>query len=276
MSYSDSHIPDDMADAILAEASRLYSEANGGYSRENLQEACSEVGISASIFQKAVRRVEAKRDRRPMQSNYRRLEPVKLDSQTICWSVQSGKAVGVQTCTKTHTTFMSTGFSVVPLHTTETVIKLFIKREHGARHPLVLRNSASKIRVREGQRVSALWGHIGGKASGWLIFINHSDRTWHWVSSPQYFFKSLALFQPLSGWWLFFFLGLLIAALCLPSTLFFWPLFLKLSGIYVGIIESTFCVCVFTIQRIRAQLAWRFLELRIAEMVGQLMAEEVL
>ncbi len=54
MSHSDSHIPDDRADEILAEASRLQSEANSGYSREELQKACLEAGISTAWFKRGL------------------------------------------------------------------------------------------------------------------------------------------------------------------------------------------------------------------------------
>ncbi len=276
MSHSDSCIPDDMANEILAEASRLHSEADSGYSREELQQACSEAGMPDSIFQKAVQTVKAKRQRRPTKANRQRLEPINLDNQTICWSVWSGRAVDVKTYAETRIIPMNSGFGVVPYRTTETVIKLSIKKENGAKSPVVLRGYARELQVREGQRVSALWGHIGSRTSHWLFFMNHSDCRWCWVSSPSGFFKSLDLFQSLSGWWLFASVLLLLVSLCLPSSPFFWPLFLKLSGVCVGIIESSFCVGFCVVQRIRAWFAWHSLKSRVIDMVGQLDREKVL
>lgn len=61
MSDSDSRIPDDMVAEVLAEAARLHTEANKGYSIADLEQVCLEAQIPPHIVRKAIRSVEEKR-----------------------------------------------------------------------------------------------------------------------------------------------------------------------------------------------------------------------
>ncbi|KAF3888126.1 MULTISPECIES: hypothetical protein [Nostocales] len=64
MSHSSSRIPDDMAAEVLAEAARLFTEANTGYSLADLEQAGLEAQIPAHIIRQAIKNVEEKRSRR--------------------------------------------------------------------------------------------------------------------------------------------------------------------------------------------------------------------
>lgn len=61
LQISADRIPDDMAAEVLAEAARLYAEANKGYSLTDLEQACLEVQIPPDIMRQAIRNVEEKR-----------------------------------------------------------------------------------------------------------------------------------------------------------------------------------------------------------------------
>ncbi len=61
MSDLDSRIPDDRLAEVLAEAARLHTEANKGYSLTDLQQVCLEAQIPPHIVGKAVRNIEEKR-----------------------------------------------------------------------------------------------------------------------------------------------------------------------------------------------------------------------
>ena len=63
-SHLKSHIPEDMASEVVAEAARLHTKDEEGYSLSELQQACSEAGISSHIVDKAFRKIEEKRRRK--------------------------------------------------------------------------------------------------------------------------------------------------------------------------------------------------------------------
>lgn len=65
--HTKSRIPENMVTEVLTEATRLQNEANQGFSREELEQVCLEAGISADLFQAAVRAVEEKRRRQAEQ-----------------------------------------------------------------------------------------------------------------------------------------------------------------------------------------------------------------
>ncbi|MBE9159881.1 hypothetical protein IQ265_24045 [Nodosilinea sp. LEGE 06152] len=63
MSDPNSRISDDMVAEVLAEAARLHTEANKGYSIADLEQICLEAQIPPHIVRKAIRSVEEKRSR---------------------------------------------------------------------------------------------------------------------------------------------------------------------------------------------------------------------
>jgi hypothetical protein len=63
MSNRDYRIPDAMAAEVLAEAARLYTEANKGYSLEDLQQAGLEARIPSDVIKLAVRNVEERQSK---------------------------------------------------------------------------------------------------------------------------------------------------------------------------------------------------------------------
>lgn len=66
MNHSDYRIPDDMASEILAEAARLKMKSSQGYSREELEQAGSEVQIPPEIVRQAIKIVEGRRQAKQM------------------------------------------------------------------------------------------------------------------------------------------------------------------------------------------------------------------
>ncbi|MGL5082305.1 MAG: LemA family protein [Microcoleaceae cyanobacterium] len=61
MSQVDPKIPEEMADDVLAIASRLYAEASDSYSVQELQAAGKEVSIPPELIEQAIREVKEKR-----------------------------------------------------------------------------------------------------------------------------------------------------------------------------------------------------------------------
>ena len=59
-----SRISEDMAAKVIAEAARLHTDDQEGYSLAELQQACSEAGISPHAVDKAFRKIEEKRRRK--------------------------------------------------------------------------------------------------------------------------------------------------------------------------------------------------------------------
>lgn len=194
-------------------------------------------------------------------------EPVTVGEHIIHWAVWSGRAVGVQKYTKTHDSSYSGGSS------TETIIEMSLQQKNGGEKSITLCSWSSAIRVRDGQRVSAVCGYTGSKNAHWLIFVNHDAREWYWVSYRQIFFKSLGLFKPLPVWWVRPFYVILFLVLPIVSFLFpysrFCSYFLVIAGI-LAIAGICFVIGSHIVQSIRASSNWNLLEPKLIEMATQL------
>lgn len=183
------------------------------------------------------------------------LESISVNEQTIYWAVRSGVAVGVQKYTKTHVTG---GYGdSAPSSQIETIIEFSLQQESG--NEIEMKFRREDIRVRDGQRVSAVFGYTESKSSYWLIFINHDSKKWYWVDTPYSFFRKLEIFVLLSDWWIAFFLAVTVISLAVSSE---WAIF----GIIVGISGIIFPI----IQRCRCQLAWKMVEPQIIKILSQL------
>lgn len=197
-------------------------------------------------------------------------ESIIVNQQTIYWKAYSGLAVGVQKYTKTH---VSGGDGSVSSWV-ETIIELSIQQDDGNETQMTLRGE--EIRVRDGQRVSGIFGYTENKSSYWLIFVNHDAKKWYWVNTPRSFFESLRLFVFLSGWWVILFVAILaISALLLiysPIYSFVHPYLIWATvGIITGIVGIMFCVAHLMVQSRRVHLSWKKIEPQLIEIALQLL-----
>ncbi|MGK7953381.1 MAG: hypothetical protein AB4368_32500 [Xenococcaceae cyanobacterium] len=90
MNDPNDHISEDVGTEIIAEATRLHSEASQGYSFAELQQICKDAQIPPHIFRQAVKNVEAKRLRE--QQKRRQLQE---DHKYIQKQVKKGISVGI-------------------------------------------------------------------------------------------------------------------------------------------------------------------------------------
>ena len=200
-------------------------------------------------------------------------EPVSVDKQTIYWEAYSGFALGVQKYTKT---YVSGGYGSAPAFSRiETIIELSIQQDDRTEIQMTLKGE--EMRVRDGQRVSGILGYTENKRECWLIFVNHDDKKWYWISTPRSFFKSLGLFVFLSDWWVVLFIAILAISIILVNFFMYhsirpvWAAIGIILGIIlgiVGIVGIIFCVVHFKIQRHRVHLAWKIIKSQLAHKIN--------
>ncbi len=204
-------------------------------------------------------------------------EPVKVNGTTIHWGCISGRAVGVQKYTKTHVSGGGHGQSSVTSWI-ETIIELSIEQSNGQETPITLYEE--NIRVREGQRVSGIWGYTERTNSCWLIFVNHDYQKWYWLCTSTRFFQSLSMFPfliemfPFLNWLIL----LLIVSVLIVSvgTLVFAMFssyilqsFLLMIALLIALL-IVIAIVVYVFQKIRIHLAWRAIRPQILDMARQL------
>ncbi|MEH1874964.1 hypothetical protein [Nostoc sp.] len=192
-------------------------------------------------------------------------EPVTVNKQTINWGVYSGLAIGVQKYTKTHVSGGEYTTSTI-----ETIIELSIQKNNGDEAEMTIKRE--KIRVRDGQRVSGIFGYTESEKSNWLIFVNHDAEKWYWLDTPRSFFESLGVFRLLSPLWLISFIVILIISVIarvVSGDYSHSPIWTTI-GIIVGIIGIIFCIVQFILQRHRVNLAWNTIEPQIIQIAREL------
>ena len=118
------------------------------------------------------------------------LAPIIVENHVINWKVVSGIAAGVNKYTKTH---ISGGES--PSSKVEIIVECVIRQDNGEEVPVKLstweenskavrgKEGFDEIRIREGQRISAIYGYTENKTGKWLICISHDDKKWYWLNS---------------------------------------------------------------------------------------------
>ena len=180
--------------------------------------------------------------------------PVNVNKQTIHWRVISGIAVGVQKYTKTH---VSGGGDSSVSYRIETITELSIQQDNGDEIDMTVR--VEELQVRDGQRVSGIFGYTQNKDSNWLIFVNRDRKKWYWVTSSYSFFESLGMFVllPIQGFP--FFITLLIPAVVISFLMFGY---ISMIGIIIGII-------LYAIPAYRIFSAWKTIKPQLVDSLRQ-------
>jgi hypothetical protein len=187
-------------------------------------------------------------------------ESISINRQKIDWKTCSGIAMGVQKYTKTHV--RGGGDSSVS-YSIETITELSILQANSNETQVILRGE--EIRVRDGQRVSVIWGCTAARKRE-LIFINHDDSDkLYWVDKPRSFFNYLGIFICFSkdSIYIWLMLGLLLCFM--TSRIFSIFLMVAIIGIYLGA-----GIVFLIIQEYRVRSAWSIIKPQILEIVRQL------
>ena len=189
-------------------------------------------------------------------------ESISINRQQIDWETCSGIAVGVQKYTKTYVS--GGGENSFVSSRIETITELSIQLANNNEIQMTL--TGEEIRVRDGQRVSVIWGCATTRRRQ-VIFINHDDNNkLYWIDNPHSFFTGLGIFtySPLFAFaisivivsYIIFVLGLTV-----PNY------FLVLAW---SIIILVITVIVRVIQAYRIQSAFKIIKPQILEIVKQL------
>jgi hypothetical protein len=193
------------------------------------------------------------------------LNPIEMKLQTIHWEVVSGRAVGVQKYTNIIRASKTSSYS-------EIMTEFSIQRDDETELVMTMKDG---IRVRDGQYVSALFGQVGDHSRCWLVFVNHDDRKWGWVNTPNVFFTNLGIVSPLLG--LRFRVAIVLMAAIVGGFILSnypdpsWIAGLLFSGIAIAILITFLLVIVDRIiQAQRVRSAWKILQPQVSEMVTRL------
>jgi hypothetical protein len=187
-------------------------------------------------------------------------ESITINRRAIHWDTLSGTAIGVQKYTKTH---VSGGYKDEAVSSSiETIIEFSIQQDNGNETEIVLRQE--KIRVRDGQHVSIIWGYTSSRRDN-IIFINHDNDRLYWLCTPTSFFEHIGIFITLSSESAIFLMVMLVAIsiyILLTASIST----LAVIGVIIGIAGILF----YQIQRNRVQVAWNIIEPQIVEIAKQL------
>jgi hypothetical protein len=192
------------------------------------------------------------------------LNPIEMKLQTIHWEVVSGRAVGVQKYTKIIQGPKGSSYS-------EIMTEFSIQRDDETELAMTMKDG---IRVRDGQYVSALFGHVGHSRC-WLVLVNHDHQKWDWVNPPNAFFTNLGIVSPVLG--LRFRVAIVLMAAIVGGFILSnypgpsWIAGLLFSGIAIAILTTFLLVIVDRIiQAQRVRSAWKTLQPQVSEMVTRL------
>jgi hypothetical protein len=186
-----------------------------------------------------------------------------VNGTTINWSVQSGVAEGVQKYTKTHVS--GGGGDSAPTSRVETIVEFSIKQVNGNEIEMEIKDTA--LKVRDGQRVSVLFGHTHGRSSNWLILINHDSNKYFWIDNAISIFGDLGIYRFCPEWIIICFVvaaAFLAACVFLPSSLNLWSI-----AVYVYALLALPVAVFWAIQAYRAHTAWEKIKPQIIEIVNR-------
>ncbi|MEB3294915.1 MAG: hypothetical protein VKJ24_17295 [Synechococcales bacterium] len=207
----------------------------------------------------------------------RSLKPIHVNQQTIYWEICSGIAVGVQKYQDKID--LGNYQSKNPRDTlSRLIIELAIQKSDGKEQDIII-PGAHKIKVRDGQRVSVLFGYTASRKSCGLIFVNHDRHKKYWIAKPRDFFESLGLFANLPGKWYGISAGIVVMYMGLDLfSGFTWrygmpqknsPPEWATFGMLLGLFGLIFCVAYELIQLYRMRSAWKTIEPQILARINQ-------